>query len=194
MKYSILLLPMINVFASDLFMDLSMAKCLGQVEVESVTMDQMSGAGIEGSSSIYQIGVSVGYSINLTDTIVTEPALGFSIIDGFDPIASVAQIYSLEVPLLYKYKTIKSGVFIKYNYLSGINVRNADYTATLDDKQSYSLGLKTIIETRNINVIFAYEYLLDAAYDEYKKTSTGYTDTQVNLGGSYLSLGIRFKF
>ena len=106
----------------------------------------------------------------------------------------LTNIYSVELPVLYKYENVKFGPLVRYNYLTDIGIRRFDEVVKIENKTSYSLGLKAIIVTTTIDYIFSYEYMLNAIYHDVSKNNNVTTTTDLDMQGSYFSFGLRAKF
>lgn len=150
------------------------------------------GEGYSSEGNVYKTGLRVGTSVEITDDFLIEPSLGWEDIGSF--YGSMMNTYSLEVPILYRYKNIKFGPLYRYNYLTDIVIRDYSNMVKVPDKFSQSLGLKAIVVTRGADFIFSYEYMLDAIYKDVNSENSTVTTTELNLQGAYFSFGIRVKF
>ncbi len=150
------------------------------------------GEGYSSEGNVYKTGVRVGASVDIRDAFLIEPSLGWEDIGSF--YGSMMNIYSLEIPILYKYKYIKFGPLYRYNYLTDIVISDYNNMAKVPDKFSHSLGLKAIVVTRGVDFIFSYEYMLDAIYKDVNIENSTITTTDLNMQGAYFSFGIRAKF
>ncbi|DAB30420.1 MAG TPA: hypothetical protein CFH84_04265 [Sulfurimonas sp. UBA12504] len=183
-----------NLFANNMFIDVTFGKHLEDSSAKYKQLNNGNGSGYSTDETVFKGDIRIGYSFPLTNHILTEPSLGWGVVSGFGSGVNVNGLYSVEIPLLYQYEIIKYGVFTRYNYLSDIAISNGRESFELEDKQSYSLGLKIILESKNINFLVSYEFMCNSVYENSMISGSEYTYTKLDLEGGYLSLGIRFKF
>ncbi len=184
----------VSINANDIFLDILLGKSVGTRSSEYVDKDNGSGNGYSSEGELRKGDIRVGYSFPLFHSFVVEPSLGWGILNGLNEGLNISGHYSLELPLLYKYKNIKYGAFARYNYLSGITVNDYDKSYKVSDQELYSYGLKLIFENKNINFLIAYEHLPNAVYEDTVVNGAQYTYTKIDIEGGYLSFGIRVKF
>lgn len=180
--------------ANEYFIDFLLGNSLNGISYGYTRFYQNgSGDGFSSEGGVYKPGVRAGYSYELDDSLFIEPSVGWNPIGNFG--SFYADDYSIELPLLYRYKLIKFGPLLRYNYLSDIEIYKNRYDkALVDDKPSYSLGIKAMIVTQSVDFIFSYEYMLNADYTDVSHEKSQVTTTNIDLNGAYFAFGLRAKF
>jgi len=175
-------------FANEIFIDLTLGHSLNFISYSYTLEDNVGNGYSNGFEEIeFNLGLRAGVSMDMYDSFGVEPSIGVTT-------SYLTNIYSLELPVLYSYENIKFGPLIRYNYLTNIGIKYLDNVVKIEDKTSYSLGVKAIIVTSKIDYIFSYEYMLNAVYDDESIQNNKTTTTQLNMEGSYFSFGLRVKF
>ena len=150
------------------------------------------GSSLEGG--FYGISLDIGLSYVVSQNLVTEPSLGIGTLTNSGN-TNINTIYSIEVPLLYKISFNKYGFFLKYNYLTDMSISGiSNEKIQLSNQSTFSLGFKTIFEYKYLGLILSYEYMLPGIYKQTIVRENEVIDTKIDIEGSYISFGIRFKF
>lgn len=175
-------------FANETFIDLIFGHSLGTISY-GYTQKKSIGSGYSyyPEELEYNLGIKAGQSIEVIDILSLEPSIGATT-------SFLTNIYYIELPVLYKYKIIKFGPLIRYNYLTNIGIKYLGDTVKIEDKNSYSIGIKAVIVTSKVDFLFSYEYMLNAVYDDVSTNNNIRTSTHLDMQGVYFSSGIRVKF
>jgi hypothetical protein len=151
--------------------------------------------GIGSTKDIYEtprafLGVALGYSFKLTNRWLLEPSIGYNFSSG-DSMSLIGGDYlynylDMTLPIMYKKKGIKGGVYLKYIDIPSITWGNHEYGDYIEfvNNNAYALGMKVV--TRSW--FFSYEYLFKGKY------SVDYEQAKINIEGSRISIGIRSEF
>ena len=153
-------------------------------------------------STPYFLGIGLGYTFNINDEWAVEPSVGYSFNTGGKlPYVSYSAFnynYSdITLPIMYKKKGFKGGLFFKYmniesikwgddNRISSINgvVLGEDNRVEFKNKNPFTIGAKIV--TRSW--FYSYEYLFNGKY------TTDNGRAKVDIEGSRISIGIRNTF
>jgi len=150
------------------------------------------GGSLEGS--FYGASLDIGLSYMLSQNILLEPSLGVATLTN-NGNTDINTIYSIEIPILYKISSKKYGFFLKYNYLTDMSISGiSNEKIELKNQNTFSLGFKTIFEYKYLDLILSYEYMLPGIYQQTIVRKNEIIDTKIDIEGSYISFGIRFKF
>jgi hypothetical protein len=180
--------------ADEYFIDITLSHSLTSAEAQYKSVNNGNGQGLSSEGPVYKTDLRAGYSFKIGKNLYIEPSVGWGTLGSYSSTLNINNIYSGEVAILNKFEFIKYGVFGKYNYLSGINIIDYNDNVKVADKEALSFGIKTILETKGIDIIFAYEYILPKDYKEITKSGLTVTNTNFKIAGSYLLIGIRARF
>ena len=183
-----------NSFANEFFIDIMSNNSIIQnkAEYNYKRANNEEGGSLEGG--FYGISLDIGLSYMLSHNIVIEPSMGIATLTN-DGNTDIKAIYSMEVPLLYKISSNKYGFFLKYNYLTDMSIVGiSNEKIQLKNQNTFSLGFKTIFEYKYLGLILSYEYILPGVYQQTIVRENETINTKIDIEGSYISFGIRFKF
>ncbi|KIM06758.1 MAG: hypothetical protein KU29_08130 [Sulfurovum sp. FS06-10] len=188
LKFLILILLVSNIYAKDknIFLDTEFTIPLsGMAYFPDANKNETSTA-----SPLFFLGVSLGYSLKITDNYILEPSVGYHFSSKdfifYEGTSFSYNYYDITLPLMYEVKGFKGGVYAKYEKIPSIEISDfyGERTLLFEDKDAYSLGVKAIFQSWFIS----YEYLFHGNYismDEKNK---------VNIEGSHFSIGLRNTF
>ncbi len=124
-----------------------------------------------------------------------EPTLGYQLYSNL----SYSHIIYFELPLLYTYSVlgqdISMGPSLKYLYIAKTAINSYNGNVPIDQtKSAFSYGLKLMLEKESFDFYVKYDYLTHANFNIYTNDGTTRTQIDIDMSGSYMSLGIRWKF
>lgn len=166
--------------ANDYFSEISLSKDLFGISYDNSTFHQNTE-----TSSMYYFDFSLGNKMILKSDFSLEPSIGITGGESQNDGAKYVG-YNFIFPLMYHKKGFSFGSFMKYMYVSKFD----NNEIILHDKNAYSLGAKIILEG-SMQWFLTYEYVLNSNYD----MVNSYNESiNVNLEGSRIAIGIRYKF
>ena len=181
-------------FANEYFIDIMSNNSVIQnrAEYNYKRTNYEEGGSLEGG--FYGISLNVGLSYMLAQKIVIEPSFGVATLTNGGN-TDINAIYSIELPLLYKVSSNKYGFFLKYNYLTDMSISGiSNEKIQLKNQNTFSLGLKAIFDYKYLGLILSYQYMLPGVYQQTIVRKNEIIYTKIDIEGSYISAGLRFKF
>ncbi len=194
LKNILIIFCITNSYANEYFIDMMSNNSVIQnkAEYNYKRTNYEEGGSLEGS--FYGISLDAGLSYMLSHNIAIEPSIGIATLTN-DGNTDIKAIYFIEVPLLYKISSKKYGFFLKYNYLTDMSIVGiSNEKIQLKNQNTFSLGFKTIFEYKYLDLILSYEYMLPGVYQQTIVRENEIINTKIDIEGSYISFGIRFKF
>lgn len=195
-KIIILSVLVVSSYANNYFFDIRYNTSLIQNKAEFHYKENNEDYFYEGESlegAFYGMFMNLGYSTNLSRKMVFEPSFGFGSLSNSGR-TNINKIYSIELPLLYQASYKKYGFFVKYNYLTDISMFGITEEIVLENNKAWSLGFKSIFENKYIDFILSYEYMFPGIYEQTIQMENEIITTKLDIEGSYISFGARFRF
>jgi len=200
LRYFLMLFLVTNLFAKEknIFFDVNFEVPLFGIG----TFNDGYGSTEDEYFSPFFLGLGLGYTFNINDDWAVEPSVGYS----FNTDTRIPDIgnetfrynYSnITLPIMYKKKGFKGGVFFKQMYIDSIKwgedyrigyiedtLVGVDNRLEFKDKHPFTLGIKVVTKSW----FYSYEYLFDGKY------TTDNGRAKIDLEGSRISIGIRNTF
>lgn len=187
--------------SNDIFIGLSNANAINSVQssYEITETDGFTehGSSATGSSGASTPSVMLGYIVDI-DKINShiDPAVGYSF---FMESISYTNVLFLEVPLLYEFslwnQVLGAGPEFKYLYFLNTKIMSGnDNINVYSNKGAQSYGAKIMLEKKSFDAFIFYSYLHNAEIDVDNIDGQVRKQVHINFDGSYMGLGIRWKF
>ncbi len=124
-----------------------------------------------------------------------EPTLGYQLYSNL----SYSHIIYFELPLLYTYSVlgqkISMGPSLKYLYIAKTAINSYNGNVPIDQtKSAFSYGLKLMLEKDSFDFYVKYDYLTHANFNINTDDGNTINQIDIDMDGSYMGLGIRWKF
>ena len=141
--------------------------------------------------------LKIGRNFNLNENYSLAPSLGFTqatlLADDYHNDA-----ITLELPLFYKTelfdKSVKIGPSLKYILYPSLYYNNREGQVDFGVKNAFAYGVQSLWGENNTKFSLGLEYLNSANYSEKTTTGTSQLESNVEMNGLYLNLGLHLEF
>ena len=141
--------------------------------------------------------LKIGRNFNLNEKYSLAPSLGFTqatlLADDYHNDA-----ITLELPLFYKTelfdKSVKIGPSLKYIVYPSLYYNNRDGQVDFGVKNAFAYGIQSLWGENNTKFSLGLEYLNSANYSAKTTTGTSQLESNVEMNGLYLNLGLHLEF
>ena len=164
---------------------------------DSTYISTGAGAGEAWEGLTDNLYLKIGQNFNLNEKYSLAPSLGFTqaslLADDYHNDA-----ITLELPLFYKTeffdKSVKIGPSLKYILYPSLYYNNRDGQVDFGVKNAFAYGIQSLWGDSNTKFSVGLEYLNSANYSARTATDTAQLESNVEMNGLYLNIGLHLEF